>query len=115
MVHYVRGKVHYVKESGGLIWFHFYSWYGRGWISISKRIFDYSMKKRLIKELYGADNKKIERHIKALEREVKRLKKEGSKASAKSREYHIHALRLKIKKDLHVHDLIGKKVTFRLD
>ena len=52
MVNYIRGKVHYAKEEGGLIWFHIYSWHGRGWISISKNIFEYGMKKRLIKELY---------------------------------------------------------------
>ncbi len=115
MVHYIRGKIHYVKEEGRLVWFHFYSWYGKGWISISKKVFDHSMKKRLIKELYRANNKKIERHIKALEKEAAKLRKQGKAAEAKSREYHIHALRLKIKKDLHVHDLVGKKVTFRLD
>lgn len=115
MVNYIKGKVHYVKEEVNLIWFHFYSWYGKGWISISKKVFDHSMKKGLIKELYRASNKKIERHIKALEKEATKLRKHGKVAEAKSREYHIHALRLKIKKDLHVHDLVGKKVTFRLD
>ena len=115
MVNYIRAKVHYVKEEGGLYWFHFYSWYGKGWVSISKKIFDHSMKKRLIKELYGKNNNRIIKHIKALEREVKRLRKAGCEASAKSREYRIHALRLKIKKDLGVHDLVGKRITFRID
>jgi hypothetical protein len=98
MANYVRGKVHYVKEHAGLIWFHFYSWYGRGWISISKNIFDHSMKKRLIKQLYGKSNKRTEQHIKALEREASKLRKDGKEAEAKSREYHIHALKLRIKK-----------------
>jgi len=115
MVNYIRTKVHYAKEEGGLVWFHFYSWYGRGWISISKRVFDRSMKKRLIKELYGKSNSRTRKQIKALEKEVKKLRKQGNEASAKSREYHIHALRLRIKKDLGLHDLIGKTITFRID
>ncbi|MBW2982560.1 hypothetical protein KY343_06780 [Candidatus Woesearchaeota archaeon] len=115
MVNYVRGKVHYAKESGGLIWFHIYSWHGRGWISISKKIFDHSMRNRLIKEIYGTNNKKIQKHIKILEKEASKLRKQGRAAEAKSREYHIHALRLKIKKDLHVHDLVGKRITLRFD
>ena len=115
MVSWIRGKVHYVKEESGLIWFHIYSWYGRGWISINKDIFEKSMKKRLVELLYRADNRRIERNIRVLEREVKKLRKEGKEAEAKSREYHIHSLRLKIKKDLNLHDLIGKKITLRLD
>ncbi len=115
MVSYIRGKVHYGKEEGGLIWFHIYSWHGRGWVSISKNIFDRGMKKRLMKEIYGPGNARIERHIKALEREVHRLRRQRKNVEARSREHHIHALRLSIKKDLHVHDLVGKKVTFRID
>jgi len=115
MVNYVKGKVHYAKEEGGLYWFHIYSWYGRGWISVSKDIFDHNMKKKLIKQLYGKHNKGIRRHIKTLEGEAKKLRKDGNEAAAKSREYHIHSLRLKIKKDLHIHDLVGKTITFRID
>ena len=114
MVHHVRGKVHYVKEESGLIWFHIYSWHGRGWVSISKEIFEHSMK-GLIKELYIAENRRIERHIKALERETHRLRREGKDVEARSKEHHAHALRLSIKKDFHIHDLVGKKITFRID
>jgi hypothetical protein len=115
MVNYVRGKVHYVKEEGGLIWFHIYSWHGRGWVSINKNIFDHSMRRGLIKELYRAENKRTERHIKTLERESKRLRKQGKNAEARGKEHRIHALRLKIKKDLHVHDLVGKRITLVID
>jgi hypothetical protein len=115
MVHYVRGRVHYVKEDGGLIWFHIYSWYGRGWVSISKNIFDRGMKKRLIRVVYGSGNRRIERHIKILEKEAHRLRRRGKDVEARSKEHHIHALRLSIKKELHVHDLVGRKVTFRID
>jgi len=115
MANYIRTKIHYAKEEGGLVWFHFYSWYGRGWFSISKNVFERSMKKRLMKKLYKAGNKRIQKNINALEKEAKKLRKQGNEASAKSRECHIHALRLKIKKDLHVHDLAGKTIIFRID
>jgi hypothetical protein len=110
----VTGKVHYVKEESGLIWLHFYSWYGRGWISISKNVFEKSMKKKLMNEIYGKENKKIKREIAGLQRENKKLRKEGRDIDIKSNEYQIHALKLKIKKDIHPHDLVGYDVTLTL-
>ncbi|MBW2966081.1 hypothetical protein KY342_03180 [Candidatus Woesearchaeota archaeon] len=111
----VTGKVHYVKEESGLLWFHFYSWYGRGWMSISKNVFERSMKKKLMKELYGKENRRIKREIAWLQREAKRLRREGKDMDARSNEYQIHALRLKIKKDVHPHDLVGYKVSLTID
>jgi len=115
MVHYVRGKVHYVKDEGGLVWFHIYSWHGRGWVSISKNIFEHGMKKRLMREIYGSENNKLERHARYLEKEAKRLRRKGEDVEARSKEHHAHALKLRVKKDLHIHDLVGRKVTFRID
>ena len=115
MVNYIRGKVHYAKEEGCLIWFHIYSLHVRGWISIDKNIFEHGMKKRLIKELYRAENRRIEKAIRASEKKAARLMRKGEHVEAKSIGYHIHALRLKIKKDIHLHDLIGKRIIFRLD
>ena len=115
MVNYVRGRVHYVKEESGLVWFHLYSWHGRGWVSISKNIFDRGMKKRLMKEIYGSENAKLERHIRILEKDARVLRRKGKDVDARSREHHANALKLRIKKDLRIHDLVGRKITFRMD
>jgi len=111
----VTGEVHYVKEQGGLIWLHFYSkWYGRGWISISKDVFERSMKNKLMSEIYKKENKKIKKEIKELQRENKRLRKEGRDVDVKSNEYQIHGLKLKLKRDLHPSDLVGYSVTLTI-
>ncbi len=110
----LKGKVTSAKEQGGLVWLHISGWAGSGWISLSKNLFVNVYTKRLIKQLYGKHNRIIEKRIKKLQYEIKLAKKEKKEHAVMEREYHIHALKGQLKKELHMHDLIGKKIYLRI-
>ena len=111
----IRGNIKSAKEHEGMVWFHISSWSGIGWVSLSKNLFDKVYRKRLLKLLYSKHNRVIERNISRLEHEIKVLnKKAGSEHAVRQKEYQIHSLREKLKKELHLHDLEGKKIYLRL-
>jgi hypothetical protein len=111
----VKGRVTHVREHADTIWFYISSRVGHAWISISRTLFEHTYKKKLISRLYSKHNREVERKIKKLEREIKILKKEKrAEHTIKDREYQIHSLRGHIKKELHLKDLEGKRIVFKL-
>ena len=112
---FVRGIVKSAKEHEGMVCLHISSRHGIGWLALSKEIFARAYQKRLIKQMYGKSNRRVERDIRRLEHEIKLLKKEkGKEHLAKQREYEIYSLKGKIKKELHMHDLEGKRIYLRM-
>ncbi len=110
----IKGKVHSVKEQYGFIWFHIDTKAGKKWISLEKEAFDETFKDYLVKRLYSKHNRKTKNRIKKLKHKIKLLKKQENKEhKLEQREHEITTLKHSIKKDLHVNDLIGKKILFR--
>ena len=112
----LKGKITSAKEHGGHVWLHLSKWgAGSGWISISKIVFDNVFRDKIVKKVYAKYNRNVVRKIKKLQRQIKLLKKEKEKEYAiRDRENQIHALRSTIKKDLHMHDIVGKKIDLRI-
>ena len=111
----LKGKVTSAKEHAGLVWLHISGWSGRGWVALSKNLFDNVYRKKLINQMYGKHNRSIQKKIKGLEREIKKLKKgEGKEYTIREREYQIHALKGQLKEELHMHDLERKKIFLRI-
>ncbi len=111
----LKGKVTSAKEHAGLVWLHISSWSGKGWVALSKNLFDNVYKKRLINQIYGRHNRSIKTKINGLEREIKRLKKgEGKEYTIREKEYQIHVLRGQLKEEIHMHDLERKKIFLRI-
>ena len=111
----LKGKITSAKEHAGLVWLHTSAKKAGGWVALSKGLFDSVYKKVLIKQLYSKHNRLIERKIHLLRREIKLLKKEeGREHAIKDKEEQIRNLESQIKRDLHLHDLIGKKIRLKI-
>jgi hypothetical protein len=106
----IKTEITHAKEEYGYIWLYVH----HRWIAIDKHIFEHYFKDRLVEELYGHENRRIEKEIYNNEREMKRLRHEGKELEARSREYHIMHLKSQIKREVAVQDIAGKRIKLDL-
>jgi len=64
--------------------------------------------------VYSKHNALIERKIKKLEHEKNILMKERKEREARLRAHEIHALQGQLKKELHMHELQGRRIVFKI-